>query len=361
MNIPDKPDDFQPRNTSSGPPQTHYNPDTGDWDGQLPNPGIASEVAPPTGQGPAPSSPAPMRLYDSPEVARYCRETGPELGFTARTVFCEIGRHIDPQTGQGRVLMETLAATLECGKATVFRAVRTLECAGQVEVEKVPTQNGRLMNVYHLDLGLHRGWVPAYKPPRAQLSLMDQRLKLMTEKDKRIAELERMVASLNDGVIPDTPDDPAGIVPSERNSEEEKKEVPISSFENGSSSFPSPVPQPGIVPSEQNNDFSMDEPPEEFDEGYVKWAVPQFPKWRDAWNGWPEAALATYRSNWPKFLEDLKRHRDQSADGITALGPDQIRCATCNEVKPKYDSFKGNCGRCKHAVEHRSHQVQDSG
>ena len=40
------------------------------------------------------------------------------------------------------------------------------------------------------------------------------------------------------------------------------------------------------------------------------------------------------------------------------LGPDQIRCRTCNEVKPKHDSFKGNCGRCKHAVAHRNRQVQ---
>ena len=240
-----------------------------------------------------------MRLYDSPEVARYCRETGPELGFTARTVFCEIGRHIDPQTGQGRVLMETLAATLECGKATVFRAVRTLECAGQVEVEKVPHPERPVDERLPPGPGLQREWAPAYKPPRAQLSLMDQRLKLMTEKDKRIAELERMVASLNDGMIPDTPDDPAGIVPSERNSEEEKKEVPISSFENGSSFLPFPSSTTGYCSIEQNNDFSMDEPSEEFDEEYVKWAVPQFPKWRDAWNGWPEAALATYRSNWP--------------------------------------------------------------
>ena len=49
---------------------------------------------------------------DDPDVACYCRDTGPELGAMPRAVLRELGRYGDPTTGKCDPVMETLANTL---------------------------------------------------------------------------------------------------------------------------------------------------------------------------------------------------------------------------------------------------------
>ena len=68
-------------------------------------------------------------LTDDPDVAHYCRTTGPVLGGTVRLVFRELGRYVNPETGKAWPSMERLAADLEVGKSTISRAVKTLELA----------------------------------------------------------------------------------------------------------------------------------------------------------------------------------------------------------------------------------------
>ena len=45
----------------------------------------------------------PPRLFDDPDVARYTRDTGPELGAMPRAVFRELGVYVDPTTGKCEV------------------------------------------------------------------------------------------------------------------------------------------------------------------------------------------------------------------------------------------------------------------
>ena len=135
----------------------------------------------------------PPRLFDDPDVARYTRDTGPELGAMPRAVFRELGVYVDPTTGKCEVLMETLANILECSTATVSRAIRTCEYAGLVEIHEIQTRNNRTRFSYTLKAGLLANWMPTPKPYRGKLTVADHRLKLMTDYQNRIAELEALL------------------------------------------------------------------------------------------------------------------------------------------------------------------------
>ena len=97
--------------------------------------------------------------------------------------------------------METLANILECSTATVSRAIRTCEYAGLVEIHEIQTRNNRTRFSYTLKAGLLANWMPTPKPYRGKLTVADHRLKLMTDYQNRIAELE---ALLEGAVNPET-------------------------------------------------------------------------------------------------------------------------------------------------------------
>ena len=113
-------------------------------------------------------------------MATYTRETGPELGGMPRNVLREIGRYADPETHYAAPVMATIAGTLEVSTATVARAVNTLKCAGLLEVQEIPTSNGRIRFGYTFTT---KDWTPAPKANRGKLSLADYRLKRMVELD----------------------------------------------------------------------------------------------------------------------------------------------------------------------------------
>ena len=112
-----------------------------------------------------------------------------------------MGLYVDPTTGKCEVLMDTLANTLECSTATVSRAIRTCEYAGLIEIHEIMTRNNRTRFAYTLKAGLLANWIPTPKPYRGKLTLADHRLKLMTDYQNRIAELE---ALLEGAVNPET-------------------------------------------------------------------------------------------------------------------------------------------------------------
>ena len=231
-------------------------------------------------------TPAPV---DDPTVATYCRETGPELGGMPRNVLREIGRYANPDTRIAPPNMAVLAETLEVSTATVSRAVNTLVCAGLIEIERIPTPNGRTRNEYTFTT---TDWTPAPKPARGKLSLADFRL-------KRMVDLETM---LEGAVNPVTGE----LIVSQRNNEtvesatiEEERKI-VTNSENGdypSSSF-------GIVPLDEST-FNLDSPPATYSRPYVRFAVTQFPTWLKAWKEGLSAAYPFYETRWPKFLEDL--------------------------------------------------------
>ena len=271
----------------------------------------------------------PPRIFDDPQVATYCRETGPELGVIPRAVLREIGRYADPATGIAPPLMVTIAKTLDASTSSVARAIKTCEYAGLVEVTPIQTRNGRTRYSYTLATGLQAGWRPAPKPDRGKVSLADHRLKTMTDLAKRVAELESML----DGAVNEATGEiitPENIVRSEWAYEEE-----------------------GIVPLSENQEIlpsfrSLLSPPAAYDREYVEWALPQFPAWESKWGGGVKVASDYYLTRWPKFLEDLARHKAKA--DYEPISKGQIRCLTCLEVKPEAESSRGHCARCKHVV-----------
>ena len=258
----------------------------------------------------------PPRLFDDPDVARYTHYTGPELGAMPRAVFRELGLYVDPTTGKCEVLMDTLANTLECSTATVSRAIRTCEYAGLIEIHEIITRNNRTRFAYTLKAGLLANWIPTPKPYRGKLTLADHRLKLMTDYQNRIAELE---ALLEGAVNPETGE---SIVSQKRNNAAEpadtgfatieENEEEIASSERGIESSSSSLP---VLPPEDGpeaDSFDLYNPPLEFNREYVRFAVKSFRKWDEGWKQGLGAAYATYTKNWPKFLEDLEDHRDKA-------------------------------------------------
>lgn len=293
---------------------------------------------------------------DDPDVDRYCRLTGPDIGMTARTVFRELGRFAKRETGECDPPMQVLADALRTSKGTIQRAIVSCQLGGLLEVAKVGTSHNRERNVYTFT-GHRSGWMPAFMPPRAGLTLANYNLKLLTEQAAKIAALEALVAQLVDTetgeISPSTPSVPKKrdgettapiIVDQIRTYEEEGRTDTNMNSDIGSSS---------LLPSDQ---FSLHSPPHMFNEEYVDWAVPQFPEWAEAWNNVKKAA-PHYKYDWPKFLEDLLRHHRPAKVEHAPIPKGQIRCQTCQALKPQFESFNGNCGRCKAAKAYENHML----
>ena len=277
----------------------------------------------------------PPRLFDDPDVARYTRYTrytGPELGAMPRAVFRELGLYVDPTTGKCEVLMDTLANTLECSTATVSRAIRTCEYAGLIEIHEIITRNNRTRFAYTLKAGQLANWIPTPKPYRGKLTLADHRLKLMTDYQNRIAELE---ALLEGAVNPETGE---FIVSQKRNNdaeaaesgfatkEQNEEEVANSKKEIESRSSSVPILSTEDVPG--GDSFDLDAPPDTFNREYVRYAMKQRPEWLAAWTRGLGAAFDYYGKNWPKFLEDLEDHRSK------VQAPTQRKYETISVVRP---------------------------
>ena len=71
----------------------HYNPDSGQWDGQLPNPEITARIGPVT-------KPTLREPLDAKEPTYWAEHTGPWLKMAPRAVLREIARYADPATGR---------------------------------------------------------------------------------------------------------------------------------------------------------------------------------------------------------------------------------------------------------------------
>ena len=300
----------------------------------------------------------PPRLFDDPDVARYTRDTGPELGAMPRAVFRELGVYVDPTTGKCEVLMETLANILECSTATVSRAIRTCEYAGLVEIHEIQTRNNRTRFAYTLKAGLLANWMPTPKPYRGKLTVADHRLKLMTDYQNRIAELE---ALLEDAVNPETGE---FIVSQKRNNvaevvesgfaTNEEKEEEVANSEKGIESPYSSLP---VLPPEDSSEadsFDLYNPPLEFNREYVRFAVKSFRKWDEGWKQGLGAACATYTKNWPKFLADLEGHRDKAQasqqhkyETYQVHRPD---CSMCGKETSPSRLRDGVCTLCRNGL-----------
>lgn len=299
----------------------------------------------------------PPPVFDDPDVDRYCRTTGPDIGLTPRTIFREVGRYVDPATGICKPPMQVIADALRTSKGTVQRAVVTWTLGGLVEVEKVKTANGRDQNVYYYT-GHRDGFVPAFMAPRGELSHANFQLKELTAAKQRIAALEAKLAQFVDldtgeiaGPEP-VPEIRYGRDDQNWDKEEEgRRIVPI--LNSDIDSFPLPSAQ---IPIEA---FSLDAPPDTFNEAYVTWAVEQFEDWKPP-NGWHsiKAATTRYKADWPKFVEDLARHHATVDHAPIAAG--MFRCAGCKEIKTTLDSCGGLCGRCKAEKEYRNRPVHRS-
>ena len=300
----------------------------------------------------------PPRLFDDPDVARYTRDTGPELGAMPRAVFRELGVYVDPTTGKCEVLMETLANILECSTATVSRAIRTCEYAGLVEIHEIQTRNNRTRFSYTLKAGLLANWMPTPKPYRGKLTVADHRLKLMTDYQNRIAELE---ALLEGAVNPETGE---FIVSQKRNNvaevvesgfatnEGKEEEVANSKKEIESRSSSVPILSAEDVPGGDSSD--LDAPPDTFTREYVRYAMKEHPKWLAAWTRGLGAAFDYYGKNWPKFLEDLEDHRSEfpvptqrKYETILVVRPP---CSDCGMETHPSRLRDGVCTLCRNGV-----------
>ena len=261
-----------------------------------------------------------------PRVTRYCAQTGPEMKGSTRLVLRTIGDFVNPDTGKAHPSYKTIMFWSGLSQGAVSNAVKELGLLGVFQA----TPKGSKGNYeYHFVHMVNADFEPLARVDRGTDSLDHYRLRELVRLREEVDALRLLL------VNPDT-----GEIPTVHNvNGNEEEEFSSRNHNYDSSSFP-------FV-----QEFDLDAPPADFNREYVRWAMREYGKWQAAWTGGEAAAFSTYGKDWPKFLEDLKRHRDQ-----TVLGPEHIRCSTCRKVKPKQDSFKGNCGRCKHEVEHRNRQ-----
>ena len=162
----------------------HYDPDSGQWDGQLPNPEITARIGPVT-------KPTLREPLDAKEPTYWAEHTGPWLKMAARAVLREIARYADPATGKAFPSEDTLAATLGTTSRTIRTAVKTLVHAGLLTIVHRPNRS----NIYRL-IGVDREWAPAHKDNPGQMPLEDYRLKRERQLLNEVAAWRREVAKL---------------------------------------------------------------------------------------------------------------------------------------------------------------------
>ena len=286
----------------------HYDPDSGQWDGQLPNPEIAARAGPIT-------NPTIGRPLDAKEPTHWAEHTGPWLKMAARAVLREIARYADPATGEAFPSEDTLAATLGTTSRTIRTAVKTLDHAGLLTIIHRPNRS----NIYRL-IGVDREWAPAHKNNPGQMPLEDYRLKRERQLLDEIAAWKREVAKLTGGVLPEP-------VPEESSAEGQIEDSGEKSSGTDSSSSILLVPESEIAA-----------------------AFEQFPDWPNGFKKGPVAAKGYFLKpeNRAAFYQQLAEQQPKAE--YTPVPAGMIRCATCKALKSKAESFNGNCGRCKHTV-----------
>ena len=300
--------------------------------------------------------------FDSTDVHRFYRETGPLLELGPRVALKEVGRYMDPDTGVAGVDLATLADSLETTESTVSRWLSVAVKAGLLEKHHNPAPNGHTFLSYTGARGLANGWQPFDRPSRGTGSLSVMRLEEMTAKDRRIEELEREIARLK-GCDPATGEilnrgpfademQMARICKQEEEREEfaipafEKNEIPLPSSATPSSGeknvgknaydLHTPPSEPLADEMQAGQVFDFTIVPKEFDEAFVLASLAEFReehKWRSF-----SCAVDEYRDNWPKYRVELAEWRMVREQGkATATHPPAkrpapmtVKCADCS-------------------------------
>ena len=292
----------------------------------------------------------PPTLYDDPQIDLYCRTTGPDIGLTARAVFRELGRYCNPATGVAPTPMVILADALETSTGTIQRALDSCELGGLLDTEKKVTANQRERNVYHFT-GFSTGFDPANKPPRGKLTLANYRLREMTAKDRRIADLEAQLAqfvNLDTGEIGIPKKRDTDFDQNQTYNKEEEIHPNLNLDDISFFSSPPEMDTHTAFNSDPESDldsadFNLDTPPPTFNLAYVRWTIRQYPKWMEKWEKYGGLAEASrkYRHNWPKFTDDdLPRHRDSGKPAPAKLKDSRaaritVECEDCGTAMTK--------------------------
>ena len=291
----------------------HYDPDSGQWDGQLPNPEIAVRAGPIT-------NPTIGRPLDAKEPTHWAEHTGPWLKMAARAVLREIARYADPTTGEAFPSEQTLANTLGTTVRTIRTAVKTLVHAGLLTIVHRPSRS----NIYRL-IGVDREWAPANKDNPGQLPLEDYRLKRERQLLDEVAAWKREVAKLTGGVLPEP-------VPEESSGEEKKKNSPedFSGIDISSS----------IVPVTESE---------------ITAAFERFPDWPKGFTK-PASAMPYFLKNPEAFRVQLKDRQRMATDTTPTSRPLPILeqpCDDCGQPSPVSrlgpsltDANSRTCGAC---------------
>ena len=282
---------------------------------------------------------------DDPLTRYWAEFTGPYVKFSPRAVLRELARYVNPKTGECYVTLETLADTLAMTTRTIMTAVETLERAGLIIV----TRRANHCNRYRL-AGIDSNWTPAERLTPGKLPLDDFRLQTERNLRDELENLKRAYAELTGGELP---------VREEFSPQEKKEEYSGEKSVNQmipSSSFVTPVTPSSGEKNVDESEYDLYTPPISFDFAYVRWAVPQFPEWMDAWLkcGWPVKAHDKYRGDWPKFTDDdLPRHRDANkpAPAKAYTSPydakDYPICSGCGQQDAPSRMRDGICARCR--------------
>ena len=141
------------------------------------------------------------RPYDPvgiPEINHWARYTGPaQLGLTLRAVLKEIALYANAE-GYAHPSQDTIAARLECSRATVNRAVMALEAFGLLRIEKVARENDQPYNRYRL-AGVDTGWIPEPMDPEEKPTMLGVVRAVNKVKDRQMAQLADMVIRMSRG------------------------------------------------------------------------------------------------------------------------------------------------------------------
>lgn len=132
---------------------------------------------------------------DNPVVLNYARNTGPRLTPAVRSVFVEMARYVDPQTGTCSPTQEQIAQALESMRETVINAQKDIQGLGLILIRAMEGVAGR-RNEYFFT-GFESGWEPAPKNPREKNQLLASFRLQATEHRTQLAEKQLTIDQLN--------------------------------------------------------------------------------------------------------------------------------------------------------------------
>lgn len=140
-----------------------------------------------------------LRIFDDPTVLAYARNTGPGLTSMPRSVFLEMARYVNPDTGHCCPTQEQIAQCLDSTRETVINAQRYLEGLGLIEIRPVDGVGGK-RNEYHFN-GFESGWVPALKNLREKNQLLASYRLQAADHRARLAERELTIEELRAEIV----------------------------------------------------------------------------------------------------------------------------------------------------------------